>query len=65
VKDKINELAINSKKNIRDLLIGTNEFTRGYQPRSNLMKDKNDDLHRVPQHLKQVEELLFQVTEGA
>jgi hypothetical protein len=45
VKDKINELATNSKnKNIRDLYRGINEFKRGYQPRNNLMKDENDDL---------------------
>jgi hypothetical protein len=44
-KDKINELAANSKnKNIRDLYRGINEFERGYQPRSNLVKDENGDL---------------------
>jgi hypothetical protein len=33
LKDKINELATNSKnKNIRDLYRGMNEFRRGYQP---------------------------------
>jgi hypothetical protein len=33
LKDKINELARNSKnKNIRDLYRGINEFKRGYQP---------------------------------
>jgi hypothetical protein len=45
VKDKINELAMNSKnKNIRDLYRGINEFKRGYQPRNNLVKDENGDL---------------------
>jgi chemotaxis methyl-accepting protein methylase len=40
LKDKINELARNSKnKNIRDLYRGINEFKRGYQPRNNLLKD--------------------------
>jgi hypothetical protein len=34
---------------------------RGYQPRSNLMKDENGD----PQHFNQVEELLLSVIEGA
>jgi hypothetical protein len=35
----------NSKnKNIRDLYRGINEFKRGYQPQSNLVKDENDDL---------------------
>jgi hypothetical protein len=45
LKDKINELAMNSKnKNIRDLYRGINEYRRGYQPRINLVKDKNGDL---------------------
>jgi hypothetical protein len=36
---------MNSKnKNIRDLYRGINEFKRGYQPRSNLVKDENGDL---------------------
>jgi hypothetical protein len=35
MKDKINELAMNSKnRNIRDLYRGINEFKRGYQPRN-------------------------------
>jgi hypothetical protein len=42
LKDKINELATNSKnKHIRDLYRGINEFKRGYQPRNNLVKDEN------------------------
>jgi hypothetical protein len=43
LKDKINEVAANSKnKNIRDLYRGINDFKRGYQPRSNLVKaDRN------------------------
>jgi hypothetical protein len=45
LKNKINELATNSKnKNIRDLYRGINEFKRGYQPRNNLAKDENGDL---------------------
>jgi hypothetical protein len=45
LKDKINELATNSKnKNIRDMYRGINEFKRCYQPRSNLVKDENGDL---------------------
>jgi hypothetical protein len=45
LKDKINELATNTKnKNIRDLYRGINEFKRGYQPRNNLVKDENGDL---------------------
>jgi hypothetical protein len=45
VTDTINELATNSKnKNTRDLNGGINEFKRGYQYRSNLVKDENGDL---------------------
>jgi hypothetical protein len=42
LKDKIDELATNSKnKNIRELYRGIKKYKRGYQPRSNLMKDEN------------------------
>jgi hypothetical protein len=35
----------NSKnKNIGDMYRKINEFKRGYQPQSNLVKDENDDL---------------------
>jgi hypothetical protein len=45
LRDKINELAMNSnKRNIRYLCRGINEFKRGYQLRNNLVKDKNGDL---------------------
>jgi hypothetical protein len=45
LKDKINELATNSKnKNNRDLHSGINEFKRGYLTRSNLVKDENGDM---------------------
>jgi hypothetical protein len=45
LKDKINELATNSKnKNIRDLYKGINGFKRSYQPRNNVVKDENGDL---------------------
>jgi hypothetical protein len=45
LRDKINELAKNSKyKNIRDLYRGINEYEKGYQPRNNLVKDENGDL---------------------
>jgi hypothetical protein len=42
LKDKINELATNSKN--RNLYRGINEFKRDYQPRNNLVKDENGDL---------------------
>jgi hypothetical protein len=61
LKDKVNELATNSKnKNIKDLYKGINQFKRGYQLRNNLVKDENGDLY-----FKYVEELLFSVTECA
>jgi hypothetical protein len=45
LKDKINELATNSKnKHIRDLHRGIKEFKRGYQPRNNLVQDEKGDL---------------------
>jgi hypothetical protein len=45
MKDKIDEIATNSKnKNIRDLYRGINEFKKGYQPRSNFVKDEKGDL---------------------
>jgi CRISPR/Cas system-associated protein Csx1 len=45
LKDKINELATDSKnKNIRGLYRGINKFKRGYQPKNILMKDENGDL---------------------
>jgi hypothetical protein len=37
---KINQLDINSKnKNIRDLYGGNGDFKKGYQPRTNIVKD--------------------------
>jgi hypothetical protein len=49
LKDKINEVAKNSKnKNTRDLYRGVNEFKKGCQPRSNFVKDENGDLHADP-----------------
>jgi hypothetical protein len=45
LKAKINELETNSKnKNIRDLYRGISNFKRGYQPRTNVVKEENGDL---------------------
>jgi hypothetical protein len=42
---RITELEINSmNKSIKDLYRGINEFKKGYQPRTNLVKDENGDL---------------------
>jgi hypothetical protein len=52
LKDKINELESSSKnKNIRDLYRGVNEFKKGYQPRSNLVKDEKGDLLADPHNI--------------
>jgi hypothetical protein len=48
-KDRINELESNIKnKNIRDLYRGTNEFKKGHQLRTSLVKDEMCDLHAGP-----------------
>jgi hypothetical protein len=45
LKHKMKELAMNNKnKNNRDPYRGTNKIKKGYQPRSNLVKDENGDL---------------------
>jgi hypothetical protein len=49
LKDKMNELATNSKiNNIRDLYKGINEFKRSYIPRNNLVKGESDVRLEVP-----------------
>jgi hypothetical protein len=49
LKDKINELATNSKsQNIRDLYRVIIGFKRGYQPRNNLLKMKMGICFRIP-----------------
>ena len=45
LKAKIEELETNSKiKNIRDLYRGINDFKKGYQPRTNVVKEEKGDL---------------------
>jgi len=45
LRAKIEELESNSKiKNIRDLYRGISDFKKGYQPRTNILKDKKGDL---------------------
>jgi hypothetical protein len=45
LKDKITEIELKSKnKNIRDLCRGITEFKKGYQPKTNLVKDERGDL---------------------
>ena len=41
LKTKIEDLETNSKiKNIRDLYRGISDFKKGYQPRTNIVKDE-------------------------
>jgi hypothetical protein len=52
LKDKITEIELNSmNKNIRDLLRGITEFKKGYQPKTNLVKDERDDILADPQKI--------------
>jgi len=45
LKVKIEELEINSKINmVRDLYRGINDFKKGYQPRTKIVKDEKGDL---------------------
>ena len=45
MKAKIEELENNSKiKIIRDLYRGINDFKKGYQPRTDIVKDEKGDL---------------------
>jgi hypothetical protein len=45
MKAKICDLETNRKiKNIRDLYRGINDFRKGYQPRTNIVKDEKGDL---------------------
>ena len=45
LRAKIEDLETNSKiKNIRDLYRGISDFKKGYQPRTNIIKDETGDL---------------------
>jgi hypothetical protein len=45
MKANINELETNSRnENIRDLYRGIDDLKKGYQPRTNVVKDEKDDL---------------------
>jgi hypothetical protein len=51
LKDKINELESDSKKNIRNLCRGIHEFKKGYQPVSNVVKDERGNLLAGPHRI--------------
>jgi hypothetical protein len=61
LKAKIEELETNSKINkIRDLYRDINDFKKGYQPRTVIVKDEKGDLiARLPQYYGEVEELFL------
>jgi hypothetical protein len=51
LKDKITDIELNSKnKNIRDLHRDITQFKKGYQPKTNLVKDERGDLLADPQN---------------
>jgi hypothetical protein len=48
LKDKINEIELNSKnKNIRDLYRGISEFKKDYQPKTNLKKNERGNFRLI------------------
>jgi hypothetical protein len=50
LRGKITDIELNSKnKYIRDLYRGITEFKKGYQPKTNLVKDERGDLLADPQ----------------
>jgi hypothetical protein len=52
LKDKITAIELNNKnKNIRDLYRGIPKFKKGYQPKTNLVKDERVDLLADPQKM--------------
>jgi len=52
---KIDEPETNSKiKNIKDLYRGMNDFKKGYQPRTNIVKDSDNTLSRWRDHFSQL-----------
>ena len=65
LKAKIDKLEINSRiRNIRDLFRGTNNFKKGYEPRTNIVKDEKGDLiTEIPRYYRQVEELFLPTIE--
>jgi hypothetical protein len=53
LKAKIDEFETNSKlKNIRDLYRGISDIKKGYQPRTNVVKDEKGDLVTDTQYFR-------------
>jgi hypothetical protein len=60
MKDRINELETHSKNNnIRDLYRAINEFKKGYQPITNLVKDEDGNLLADSHYFECMEQLLL------
>jgi hypothetical protein len=56
LKAKIEEMETNSKiNNVRDVYMAINDFKKGYQPRTRIVKDEKGDLVADPQHYGEVE----------
>jgi hypothetical protein len=52
LKGKITDIELNSKnKNIRELYKGITEFKKGYQPKTNLVKDERGDFLADPKKI--------------
>jgi hypothetical protein len=51
LKDRITEIELNSKNKIRDLNRGITKFKKGYQPKTNLVKDERGHLLADPQKI--------------
>jgi hypothetical protein len=52
LNDKINEIELNSKNNnIRDLYRGITEFKKGYQTKTNLVRDEREDVYADPRKI--------------
>jgi hypothetical protein len=52
LKDKINEIELNSKnKKNKDLYRGITELKKGYQPKANLLNDERGDILADPQQI--------------
>ena len=65
LKAKIEEIETNSNiNNVRDLYRGINDFKKGYQPRTIIVKDeKGDVVADPPQYYGEVEELFLPAIE--
>jgi hypothetical protein len=51
LRGKITDIELNSKNKIRDLYRGITEFEKGYQHKTNLVKDERGDLLVDPQKI--------------